>query len=73
MTNEQLIYWIEGYLYNNFDIAATTIKNKIKEAREGNTPKHKNTLPPSLVAALSRVSTDQSKTPPLAPHPVRLT
>ena len=33
MTNEQLIYWIEGYLSDKFSIEACAIKNKINDVR----------------------------------------
>lgn len=33
MTNEQLIYWIEGYLSDKFSIEACAIKNKINDMR----------------------------------------
>ena len=35
MTNEQLLYWIEGYLYDKHTIEAWAIKNKIQECRSG--------------------------------------
>ena len=38
MTNEQLIYWIEGYLSDKWSIEACAIRNKIKEVREASTP-----------------------------------
>lgn len=33
MTNEQLLYWIEGYLSDKFSIEACAIKNKINDVR----------------------------------------
>ena len=33
MTNEQLIYWIEGYLFDKWSIEACAIKNKLSEMR----------------------------------------
>ena len=38
MTNEQLIYWIEGYLSDKWSIEACAIRSKIKEVREASTP-----------------------------------
>lgn len=33
MTNEQLIYWIEGYLSDKFSIEACAIRSKINDVR----------------------------------------
>lgn len=33
MTNEQLIYWIEGFLSDKFSIEACAIRSKINEMR----------------------------------------
>lgn len=37
MNNEQLMYWIEGYLSDKFSIEACAIKSKINEMRSKGT------------------------------------
>lgn len=37
MTNEQLLYWIEGYLTDKHSTEAYTIKNKIAAQRSATT------------------------------------
>lgn len=55
MTNEQLLYWIEGYLADKHSAEAYTIKNKIAAQRTG-TPV--SPVSPSLI----RASTSQDST-----------
>lgn len=72
MTNEQLLYWIEGYLADKHTAEAYTIKNKIAAQRTG-TPV--SPVSPSLIKAST--SSDSTRAvgdgrgyiPPALPQP----